>query len=429
MILSRFASVLASAALFTAAGCKTTGHFHRVPGDLPHPQKAINAPHELAKVVQPAYRVEPPDILSIEAIRLVPNANYTLSSRDSLTIRVQRTSLEQLAPNDVVGIRVPGAPVVSPIDGAYPINIAGYVSLGPPYGAVRIGGLTLKDAETAIETHLAEILVAPKTSVSIVEFKSPVDASFTIDIDGMVDFGAPYGRLRLEGLTLAGSRDVLTAHFESYFSNPAVSVNLIETSFQQYIAGEHLVGPDGMITLGSYGSVSVVGLTLDETRWAIEAHLSQYLNEPSVAVSVFSYNSKVYYIVTEGGGFGDQVYRFPVTGNDTVLDALALINGLTEVSSSRMWIARPTPVPGNYEILPVNWRDLTSLAAAETNYQLMPGDRLFVAQDSLVAFDRTITKLTRPLERMMGFSILGATTATRLSGKVLEGGGNPQGSR
>jgi hypothetical protein len=52
-----------------------------------------------------------------------------------------------------------------------------------------------------------------------------------------------------------------------------------------------------------------------------------------------------------------------------------------------------------------------------------------VAEDKLIAFDTALSKLIAPVERVMGFTILGASTATRLSGSVLKGGGNPSGSR
>jgi Zn-dependent M28 family amino/carboxypeptidase len=42
----------------------------------------------------------------------------------------------------------------------------------------------------------------------------------------------------------------------------------------------------------------------------------------------------------------------------------------------------------------------------------MPGDRVFVAEDKLVAFDTSIAKLVAPFERIFGFSILGAQTLT-----------------
>ena len=89
-----------------------------------------------------------------------------------------------------------------------------------------------------------------------------------------------------------------------------------------------------------------------------------------------------------------------------------------------MWIARPTPDPCQVQLLPVNWDAVTAQASAQTNYQLLPGDRLFIAEDKLVALDTGLAKLLAPAERVMGFSILGAGVATRFSGKVLEGGGN-----
>jgi hypothetical protein len=48
--------------------------------------------------------------------------------------------------------------------------------------------------------------------------------------------------------------------------------------------------------------------------------------------------------------------------------------------------------------------------ATATNYQILPGDRVFIAQDSWVAFDSIVGKVTAPFERMFGFAILGAST-------------------
>ena len=80
------------------------------------------------------------------------------------------------------------------------------------------------------------------------------------------------------------------------------------------------------------------------------------------------------------------------------------------------------------QVLPVKWEDITAHAAAGTNYQILPGDRVFIAEDKLIAFDTGLAKITAPLERIMGFSLLGVGTVTRFSGKVLQGGGNPQGN-
>jgi len=111
-----------------------------------------------------------------------------------------------------------------------------------------------------------------------------------------------------------------------------------------------------------------------------------------------------------------------------VLDVVAQINGLEPVSSKKIWVSRPSPCSQNCQILEVDWHGITAMAEARTNYQILPGDRVFVAEDKLVAFDSALSKLIAPVERIMGFTILGASTATRLSGSVLRGGGNPRGS-
>ena len=59
--------------------------------------------------------------------------------------------------------------------------------------------------------------------------------------------------------------------------------------------------------------------------------LTQYLEAPLVSVDVYAYNSKVYYVITQGAGFGDNIQRFPVTGNETVLDAISQVQGLSRL--------------------------------------------------------------------------------------------------
>ena len=116
--------------------------------------------------------------------------------------------------------------------------------------------------------------------------------------------------------------------------------------------------------------------------------------------------------------------RFPITGNETVLDAIAQINGLDTVSSKKIWIARPAPKgSGCDHILPVDWYGITQRADTATNYQLYPGDRLFVAEDKLVAFDTFISKVTAPFERIFGFTLLGNSTVRTLQGGQGAGSG------
>ena len=52
-----------------------------------------------------------------------------------------------------------------------------------------------------------------------------------------------------------------------------VTVSLAQSRGVQQITGQHIVRPDGTVNLGTYGSVYVAGLSLAQTKQAIEAHL------------------------------------------------------------------------------------------------------------------------------------------------------------
>lgn len=295
---------------------------------------AISPPSELAKVSLPRYRVAPPDILVIQAIRLFPKDPYYIQSSDYLQIIVPNALFDQ------------------PIASTYQVDSSGRVNLGAAYDSVKIAGMTIDEAQDAVAEHLSRLI-----------------------------------------------------------ENPQVSISLLQASGVQQIAGEHLIGPDGFINLGIYGSVYVSGLTVEEARLAIETKLAEYLDHPKVSVDVLIYNSKFFYIITEGAGFGDNVVRIPITGNETVLDAIAQVGGLQQVSSKRLWISRPAPKEsGCDQILPIDWQAITRGASTATNYQLLPGDRIFVAEDKLVAVNSLVTKVLNPVERMMGFTLLGAQT-------------------
>jgi polysaccharide export outer membrane protein len=194
-----------------------------------------------------------------------------------------------------------------------------------------------------------------------------------------------------------------------------VFISLGEIRGMQEIQGEHLVAPDGKVTLGTYGRVRVVGMTIEQARAAIEQHLSAYLENPKISLDVFGYNSKVFYVVTQGAGLGDQITAIPIKGNETALDAISQIAGLTSVSSKRIWIARPgVNSRGGDQILPVDWLAITQRADPCTNYQILPGDRVYVAEDQLVAFDNALAKVIAPVERLFGFTLLGTSTVQRL---------------
>jgi protein involved in polysaccharide export with SLBB domain len=250
---------------------------------------------------------------------------------------------------------------------------------------------------------------------------APIQGLYPIQPGGTLDLGLPYGSVNVGGMSLERAREAITTHLKTQLREPQVVLNISQIAAMQQVQGQHLVKPDGTVRLGTYGSVLLVGMTLDQAEKTVEQHLAQYLDNPDVSLDVFAFNSKSFYVVLQGAGLGDQLIRFPVTGNETVLDAMSQVGGLSSAQSTRMWIARPGPNHiGGCKILPVDYNSIVQCGDIRTNYQILPGDRLFVSQNLFVAWDTQLGKLTAPFERMMGFSLLGVETVSRFSGKVLQ---------
>ena len=165
----------------------------------------------------------------------------------------------------------------------------------------------------------------------------------------------------------------------------------------QLIRGEHLVRPDGTVGLGLYGQVYVAGLTLEQAKAAVEAQLSKYLYRPEVSLDVAAYNSKLYYVISDGAGSGESVLPLPSTGNETVLDAVSKAGGLSPVSSKkRIWVARPAPAGCDADqIMPVDWVNITQRGETATNYQVLPGDRVYVMSQPAIGLDNLLAKTLR----------------------------------
>lgn len=302
-------------------------------------------PRELRMTALPEYRVEPPDVLLIEAVSNLRPASSPILAGEPLLIQVDRT-----IPVDPGAAKV--AQQFKTINGMYVIGTDGYVNLGPEYGKVLCVGQPLDEIQRRVDTHLRRIL-----------------------------------------------------------TNPQVLVTLPDPTARQQVAGPHLVRPDGTVGLGIYGSVFVAGMSLTEAKCAIEQHLSDHMHAPEVSVDVLEYRSKVYYVIADGGGAGERVYRLPSTGNDTVLSAVSQISGLPSVAcKGQIWIARPSPdCHAPDQRLFVDWDAIARGAQTCTNYQLLPGDRLYIRSDPFIRFDTKLAKITAPFERLLGLALLGRT--------------------
>ncbi len=251
----------------------------------------------------------------------------------------------------------------------------------------------------------------------------PIDGIYRIEPDGTVNLGFDYGSVKISGQGIADAKNTIKTNLLRRFkADFDVIVSLAESRAMQQIRGEHLVHPDGKVVLGNYGSVVITGLTLEQAKVAIQDHLSKFLLEPEISLDIAGFNSRVYYVIFDLDGAGQQVHRLPVTGNETVIDAIAELKGLPAGTfRKRIWVARPSVDDSNCNnILPVNWDAISSGGSTLTNYQLMPGDRVFVSVDPWIATDNYLAKVIAPLERILGITLLGNATVRTLSGS---GGG------
>ena len=154
-----------------------------------------------------------------------------------------------------------------------------------------------------------------------------------------------------------------------------------DLAFPVKIAGQHLVRPDGTIGLGPLGSVSISGRTPAEAHRAIAEHLARRLDgfDPKkLTVAVVAHNSKAFYVIVEGAA-GEEVYRFPATGNETVLDALGGAKvKLIGLGQKRIYVQRMSDDGKSNQVLPVDWAGIAQRGQTATNYLLLPGDRLYI---------------------------------------------------
>lgn len=141
------------------------------------------------------------------------------------------------------------------------------------------------------------------------------------------------------------------------------------------------VQTDGNIDLGFLGDVYVAGLTLEEVeqkltrRYRVVAD-AQGVREP-VRVSVRLLNgrdSKRFYVL----GTVTNPNSYPITGNETVLDAILLAGLRSNSLPDKAYLVRPHPIGGHDQIFRIDWCGITQRGDTLTNYQLLPGDRIYV---------------------------------------------------
>jgi polysaccharide export outer membrane protein len=139
------------------------------------------------------------------------------------------------------------------------------------------------------------------------------------------------------------------------------------------------VSDDGSVPLALIGKTHVAGLTPAQAAQHISDELKRgdYLVNPQVSITLSEYQSQQISVLGNVKNPG----RFPVSVRLTVLDALALAGGITDLGSQRVYVLRPDKsstggVVTRYEI------DVEALlandAADQEYFDVRAGDTLIV---------------------------------------------------
>jgi hypothetical protein len=385
----------------------------------------VTAPPAVASIQRPVRRPlfgRPPEPPAVTAptTSLKPIPASALTGRDNTTwAPVQRVSAQN-PPADggitpVVSMDKPTPLVTVPVTtGSDPAPLPVPVTAGPEDPMKKP-----EDVKAAAPPAKKDILPAPR--------KQP-----------------PYPDLPPVGVThpVEAPREFAKRSLSAYIIEPPDVLqidspgDLLSPDKSVILTGPALVRPDGTIGLGTLGSVFVAGLTLDQAKERIAQVIrTQRPNDDldvimrKIKVDVAAYNSKFYYVISDGAGYGETVTKVPIYGNETVLDAVASIQGLPAVASKkRIWLARATPHNyGGAHILPIDWCGVAMRGSAATNYQMFPGDRLYIQSDRLINFNSALGKVLSPIERILGVTLLGSGVVNSIkNGGNNGGGGNNQ---
>jgi polysaccharide export outer membrane protein len=158
----------------------------------------------------------------------------------------------------------------------------------------------------------------------------------------------------------------------------------------QTLSGDYAVDPDGICTLPLIGPQKVSGMTSNQAAGLLQKKFADgYFNEPRVSVAVKEYRSQRIFVIGQVRTPG----TYPLTGEMTLIEALALAGSTTPDAASDVIITRlpaGTAAPSG-PVLPTDASaaaarvfhvDIAALQTGElpNTVTLQAGDTIFVPQ-------------------------------------------------
>jgi polysaccharide export outer membrane protein len=130
---------------------------------------------------------------------------------------------------------------------------------------------------------------------------------------------------------------------------------------------------DGKVYLPMIDGLDVAGLSIPEVRKKLRTALEKYIKDPGVIVEVLSFESQRFYVLGEV----EEPGVFPVDGNKTLLDGIALAKGIRDTGD----IENSFVIRGS-KLLPVSLGDIMLRGDTSRNVFLQHGDMIYVPDKS-----------------------------------------------
>jgi polysaccharide export outer membrane protein len=187
-------------------------------------------------------------------------------------------------------------------------------------------------------------------------------------------------------------RELEKRPLEAYIVEPGDGLLIVPSELDSPVRlpSDQVVLPDGSIDLGKFGRIMVAGKTVPEIEGIVNRVVAdkskdkdKEKDQPPVGfinVRLVNRVSKVYYVLGEVNTPGS----FPLQGRETVLDGILAAGGLNaKASRKNIILVRPSPPDGCRTVLAICYPEIVQLGDTSTNYQLRPGDRIYVATAGL----------------------------------------------
>jgi len=177
------------------------------------------------------------------------------------------------------------------------------------------------------------------------------------------------------------------------------------------LAGEHVVGPHGLITLPMVGVFKIGGMSRNEAAKAVKKLYLKYYDDPLVTVGIEEYkNNKVFVL-----GRVDNPGIIHFDGAVTLIEALSMAGGLPTEDKS-VFLSKCYIVRGRDQIIWVDLLQLLQKADMRLNVRLANNDIVYIP-DSMDAAVFVMGEIEKP-----GSVTIQTTELTILDALNLAGG-------